>query len=32
MPVTTTTSPKPSCDPPFTIDSQGIKKFKVECM
>jgi serine/threonine-protein kinase len=25
-------APKPSCDPPFTIDSQGIKKFKVECL
>lgn len=23
---------KPGCDPPFTIDSQGIKKFKVECL
>ncbi|HMI88151.1 MAG TPA: protein kinase [Polyangiaceae bacterium] len=25
-------APKPSCDPPFTIDSHGIKKFKVECL
>jgi serine/threonine-protein kinase len=25
-------APKLSCDPPFTIDSQGIKKFKVECL
>lgn len=24
--------PKPGCDPPFTIDAQGIKKFKVECL
>jgi hypothetical protein len=28
----TPSAPKPSCDPPFTIDSQGIKKFKVECL
>lgn len=24
--------PKPGCDPPFTIDAHGIKKFKVECL
>jgi serine/threonine-protein kinase len=23
---------KPQCDPPFTIDSHGVKKFKVECL
>jgi serine/threonine-protein kinase len=28
----TPTASKPGCDPPFTIDSQGIKKFKVECL
>jgi serine/threonine-protein kinase len=28
----TTSAPKASCDPPYTIDSQGIKKFKVECL
>jgi serine/threonine protein kinase len=28
----TPSAPKLSCDPPFTIDSQGIKKFKVECL
>jgi hypothetical protein len=28
----TPSASKPSCDPPFTIDSQGIKKFKVECL
>jgi serine/threonine protein kinase len=28
----TPSAPKPSCDPPFTIDSHGIKKFKVECL
>jgi serine/threonine-protein kinase len=28
----TPSGPKPGCDPPYTIDSQGIKKFKVECL
>ena len=28
----TPSAPKPSCDPPYTIDSQGIKKFPVECL
>jgi serine/threonine protein kinase len=28
----TASPPKASCDPPYTIDSQGIKKFKVECL
>jgi eukaryotic-like serine/threonine-protein kinase len=28
----TPSAPKPACDPPFIIDSQGIKKFKVECL
>ena len=25
-------APKTACDPPFTVDSQGIKKFKAECL
>jgi len=25
-------APKAACEPPFTVDSQGIKKFKVECL
>ncbi|XXY21917.1 serine/threonine-protein kinase [Sorangium sp. So ce216] len=24
--------PSPRCDPPYTIDAEGIKRFKVECM
>jgi serine/threonine-protein kinase len=26
-----TSAPKPSCDPPFTLDDQGRKRFKPEC-
>ncbi len=25
-------APKPNCDPPFTIDAAGHKKYKMECM
>jgi serine/threonine protein kinase len=24
--------PKPSCDPPYTVDAQGVKRYKVECL
>jgi serine/threonine-protein kinase len=29
---TTAGGAKPGCDPPFTIDGHGVKKFKVECL
>jgi hypothetical protein len=30
-PTSTSTSPKPNCDPPFTLDENGQKHFKAEC-
>ena len=24
--------PKPSCNPPYVIDAQGVKRYKVECL
>jgi len=29
---TTTTTQKKNCDPPYTIDAQGRKKYKLECL
>jgi eukaryotic-like serine/threonine-protein kinase len=26
------TRPKPSCDPPYTVDAQGHRRYKLECM
>ncbi|WP_437720307.1 serine/threonine protein kinase [Sorangium sp. So ce861] len=31
-PAAPASSPSVNCDPPYTIDAEGIKRFKVECM